>query len=71
MSDGALASGGKRPNTTSLLVQCILEEFEGTPVEPVLRKYWSDSAGTHFLSQHLVLRLTKNTRPSICQSALR
>ena len=44
-SDATLASGGKRPSTTSLLVQCILEEFEGVPVEPVLRKYWSDSAG--------------------------
>ena len=46
LSDSTLASGGQRASTTSLLVQCILEEFEATPVEPVLRKYWSDAAGS-------------------------
>lgn len=45
LSDASLVSGGKRPNTTSVLVQSILEEFDSVPVEPVLRKYWSDTAG--------------------------
>ena len=43
--DTGLVAGGKRPASTSVLVQCIQEEFEYVPVEPVLRKYWSDSAG--------------------------
>lgn len=49
LSDPTLAAGGQRADTTSLLVQCILEEFESVPVEPVLRKYWSDVAGTQDL----------------------
>ncbi|KIP02571.1 hypothetical protein PHLGIDRAFT_26530 [Phlebiopsis gigantea 11061_1 CR5-6] len=49
--DTTLAPSGKHPNSTSLLVQCILEEFECVPVEPVLRKYWSDSAGLEFINQ--------------------
>ena len=45
LSDSSLSSGVKRAHTTSLLVQAILEEFDSVPVEPVLRKYWSDTAG--------------------------
>jgi len=33
------------PSSTSLLVQCIHDEFPGVPVEPVLRKYWNEDAG--------------------------
>lgn len=55
LSDISLASGGKKPQTTSLLVQCMMEEFEGVPIEPVTRKYWSDSAGDYLqLSQSYV-----------------
>jgi DNA mismatch repair protein MSH4 len=32
-------------SSTSLLVQCIMEEFAGVPIEPVQRKYWNDIAG--------------------------
>ncbi|KAI0757543.1 muts domain V-domain-containing protein [Daedaleopsis nitida] len=52
--DISLTSGGKQPQTTSLLVQCIMEEFEGVPVEPVMRKYWSDNAGLEFVNQLMV-----------------
>ncbi|KAI0089898.1 muts domain V-domain-containing protein [Irpex rosettiformis] len=50
LSDASLLSGGKRPNTTSVLVQSILEEFDSAPVEPVMRKYWSDNAGLEFVN---------------------
>ncbi|KAI0344201.1 hypothetical protein BDW22DRAFT_1412762 [Trametopsis cervina] len=51
LSDASIVSGGKRPRTTSLLVQSILEEFESVPIEPVLRKCWSDTAGLEFVNQ--------------------
>lgn len=51
LSDASLAASGKRPNTTSLLVQCILEEFDSVPVEPVVRKYWSDTNGTDYSTE--------------------
>ena len=44
MSDVSLASGGKKPSTTSVLVQCMMEEFD-VPIEPVQRKYWNETAG--------------------------
>ncbi|KAI9510622.1 muts domain V-domain-containing protein [Russula earlei] len=44
-------SSGNIPSSTSLLVQCIYDEFPGVPVEPVLRKYWSEDAGLEFVSQ--------------------
>ncbi|KAF9235861.1 DNA mismatch repair protein MutS [Melanogaster broomeanus] len=50
-TDSALASSGKKPPTTSLLVQFIMEEFPSVPVEPVVRKYWNDAAGMDFVSQ--------------------
>ncbi|THH23175.1 hypothetical protein EUX98_g8002 [Antrodiella citrinella] len=49
--DSSLASGGKKPTTTSVLVQCILEEFEYVPVEPVPRRYWNDTSGLEFINQ--------------------
>ena len=45
IEDAGPTAGGKQPRTTSLLAKCVLEEFEGVPVEPVLRKYWSEGAG--------------------------
>ncbi len=39
-------SSKNKPNSTSLLVQRICDEFSGVPVEPVLRKFWSEDAGT-------------------------
>ncbi|KAI9462694.1 muts domain V-domain-containing protein [Boletus coccyginus] len=50
-TDATLASGGKKPPTTSLLVQFIMEEFPNIPVEPVARKYWNDGAGMDFITQ--------------------
>ncbi|KAJ3551161.1 hypothetical protein NM688_g4876 [Phlebia brevispora] len=45
------AAGTLKSSATSLLVQCILEEFEGVPIEPVVRKYWSEGAGLEFVNQ--------------------
>ncbi|KAF8555921.1 hypothetical protein OG21DRAFT_1460258, partial [Imleria badia] len=50
-TDATLASAGKKPPTTSLLVQLIMEEFSNIPVEPVARKYWNDGAGMDFITQ--------------------
>jgi DNA mismatch repair protein MSH4 len=52
-TDTTLASGGKKPPTTSLLVQFIMEEFPNIPVEPVARKYWNDGAGVSIARQRL------------------
>lgn len=38
-------SSGNTPSSTSLLVQCLYDEFPAVPVEPVLRKYWNEDAG--------------------------
>lgn len=53
LTDVSLPSGGKKPQMTSLLVQCIMDEFDGVPVEPVARKYWSDNAGMRSLDRLL------------------
>ncbi|EPS95138.1 hypothetical protein FOMPIDRAFT_63418 [Fomitopsis schrenkii] len=53
MSDISLASGGKKPSTTSVLVQCMLEEFD-VPVEPVMRRYWNETAGLDFITQLII-----------------
>ncbi|TFY70152.1 hypothetical protein EVG20_g2859 [Dentipellis fragilis] len=50
-TDTTTGSGGKKPNTTSLLVQCIQDEFPNVPVDAVLRKYWNDDAGLQFINQ--------------------
>lgn len=52
-TDATLASAGKKPPTTSLLVQFIMEEFPDIPVEPVARKYWNDGAGVCTARQRL------------------
>nr|VWO97153.1 YL1_C domain-containing protein [Ganoderma boninense] len=54
LSDVSLASVAKTPQTTTLLVQCIMDEFDGVPIEPVMRKYWSDNAGLDFVNQLMV-----------------
>lgn len=48
-SDNAAASSGRKTDYTSLLVQCIQEEFPFVPVEPVLRKYWNEDAGNAYI----------------------
>ncbi|KAF9805911.1 hypothetical protein IEO21_08898 [Rhodonia placenta] len=53
VADVSLASGGKKPPTTSILVQCMMEEFD-IPIEPVLRKYWNETAGLDFVNQLIV-----------------
>lgn len=55
-SDNAAASSGRKSDSTSLLVQCIQDEFPFVPVEPVLRKYWNEDAG----SAYIVLLLGKS-----------
>ncbi|GBE78596.1 MutS protein homolog 4 [Sparassis crispa] len=51
VTDVLLASGAKKPSTTSILIQCIMEEFDSVPIEPVPRKYWNETAGYDFLNQ--------------------
>src|SRR5712672_2440439 len=43
-------SSGNTSSSTSLLVKFIYDEFPGVPVEPVLRKYWSEDAGNSSLA---------------------
>ncbi|KAK7688084.1 hypothetical protein QCA50_008454 [Cerrena zonata] len=50
-SHDPLATGGRKPNSTSVLVKRILDEFEGVPMEPVMRKYWNETAGLEFINQ--------------------
>lgn len=38
-------TSGKKAIETSLLVQCIQNEFLSVPVEPVLRKYFNEDVG--------------------------
>ncbi|KAI0044058.1 hypothetical protein FA95DRAFT_1497685 [Auriscalpium vulgare] len=51
IADSAFTSHGKTSTATTLLVQCIQDEFPGVPLEPVLRKYWNDDAGLQFIDQ--------------------
>ncbi|KAH9982044.1 muts domain V-domain-containing protein [Lactifluus volemus] len=46
-------SSGSTPSSTSLLVQCLFDEFPMVPIEPVLRKYGMKmlSKGLEFVSQ--------------------
>lgn len=58
-------SSRKTPCSTSLLVQCLYDEFPGVPVEPVLRKYWNEDAGISHLyvgnSSHILLHKVSNS----------
>ena len=45
IADTVGTNTNKRPSTTSLLVECIQDEFSEIPLEPVQRKYWNDDAG--------------------------
>ncbi|TFK28344.1 hypothetical protein FA15DRAFT_678431 [Coprinopsis marcescibilis] len=50
--DSAFASSaGKRPNSTSILVEYVKEEFPNAQIEPVGRRYWNDSGGLEFILQ--------------------
>ncbi|OSD05707.1 hypothetical protein PYCCODRAFT_1384678 [Trametes coccinea BRFM310] len=51
INDLSLPSGANRSQTTSMLVQCMTDEFEGVPIEPVMRKYWNENAGLEFVNQ--------------------
>ncbi|KAI0369881.1 hypothetical protein BV20DRAFT_1036163 [Pilatotrama ljubarskyi] len=51
LTDVSLPSGANKSQTTSLLVQCITDEFDGVPIEPVMRKYWNETAGLEFVNQ--------------------
>lgn len=44
-ADISMPAGGNKSHSTSLLVQCITDEFEGVPIEPVMRRYWNENAG--------------------------
>ncbi|KAF7307828.1 MutS 4 [Mycena kentingensis (nom. inval.)] len=47
--DTFLAVDGSTP--TCVLVEYILEEFPGVPVDPVGRRYWNEGGGLEFISQ--------------------
>ncbi|KAI0324451.1 hypothetical protein GY45DRAFT_1375540 [Cubamyces sp. BRFM 1775] len=51
LTDTTLPSGASNLHSTSVLVQCITDEFDGVPVEPVMRKYWNENAGLEFVNQ--------------------
>ncbi|KAH9891206.1 muts domain V-domain-containing protein [Cubamyces lactineus] len=51
LTDTSLPSGANNLRSTSVLVQCITDEFDGVPIEPVMRKYWNENAGLEFVSQ--------------------
>ncbi|KAG5634920.1 hypothetical protein H0H81_000323 [Sphagnurus paluster] len=42
-SDNPSGASGKRPHSTSMLVEFVREEFPGVPFEPVGRRYWNDT----------------------------
>ncbi|EIN13274.1 hypothetical protein PUNSTDRAFT_109550 [Punctularia strigosozonata HHB-11173 SS5] len=48
--DASFASGFRKPPVTSILVRLLEEEFS-VPIEPVMRKYWNDTAGLDFVKQ--------------------
>ncbi|KAH7920485.1 hypothetical protein BV22DRAFT_1198859 [Leucogyrophana mollusca] len=50
-TDTTTGSSGKRPSSTSMLVEYIAEEFPHVPIEAVARRYWNDSAGLEFITQ--------------------
>ncbi|KXN88409.1 hypothetical protein AN958_07315 [Leucoagaricus sp. SymC.cos] len=48
---GNFRDSGSGTTNTSLLVECVREEFPGVVVEPVGRKYWNDAGGLEFVMQ--------------------
>ncbi|KIJ45044.1 hypothetical protein M422DRAFT_167040 [Sphaerobolus stellatus SS14] len=50
---------------SSILVECLQEEFSGVPIEPVSRKYWSETAGLDFINQ---LCIDDEDRPALVVS---
>ncbi|KAL5535043.1 MSH4 [Sanghuangporus sanghuang] len=50
-TDASVNSSTRHAVNASLLVQCIRCEFPHVPIEPVLRKYWNEESGLHFVNQ--------------------
>ncbi|KAL5495776.1 MSH4 [Sanghuangporus weigelae] len=50
-TDASVNSSTRHAVNASLLVQCIQGEFPHVPIEPVLRKYWNEESGLHFVNQ--------------------
>ncbi|KAL5518469.1 MSH4 [Sanghuangporus vaninii] len=50
-ADASVNSSTRHGVNASLLVQCIRCEFPHVPIEPVLRKYWNEESGLHFVNQ--------------------
>jgi hypothetical protein len=46
--DTFLTSKGRNNAPNTILVECLQEEFQGVPIEPVARKYWNEAAGGVF-----------------------
>lgn len=59
------------PGSTSLLVQCLYDDFPGVPVEHVLRKYWNEDAGTShvYISEWFLYLLNLKVQNSCLNSA--
>ena len=65
-------SSGNTSSSTSLLVQCLYDEFPGVPVEPVLRKYWNEDAGiSHLYSSEQLLYLKSQGLEFVSQLCVR
>jgi hypothetical protein len=43
--DTSVATAGRRVTGSSLLMECIQDEFEGVAIEPIRRKYWNENTG--------------------------
>ncbi|KAL5534740.1 hypothetical protein ACEPAG_1204 [Sanghuangporus baumii] len=50
-TDASVNSSTRHAVNATLLVQCIQGEFPHVPIEPVLRKYWNEESGLHFVNQ--------------------
>ncbi|KAF8508765.1 muts domain V-domain-containing protein [Gautieria morchelliformis] len=47
----ATPSKSRNNPSSTILVDCMQEEFSGVPMHPVMRKYWSEIAGLDFIHQ--------------------
>jgi hypothetical protein len=61
-------SSKNKTNSTSLLVQRLCDEFPGVPVEPVLRKFWNEDAGTGRCSLCQLFSHGLNEASNLCLS---
>lgn len=70
-SEGAATATGKKPISSSMLVDIIQEEFPGVPVEPIGRKYWNDTGGMlHWLHTFIYFNFF-TPRPRVPSPTLR